>query len=246
MATIQQPAPGFSSDGLSYSVAQDFPKIMAQIASEFEARTSNPRYNPFGPSPDAPEQLRREGLQPWDELWTDMATRGGRQPVAATPKTYEIGNRLVQFDASGRPMEVYSAPEKPKPDEESALKKSLLEARMKKLSEATADPSLNSMRKKEAEADLGRAWDDFKTLSLPQAAVPAQMPQGPFRDESIIGGEMMPRQPKGAFRFSAGEDWQFDPMQRQVAPAAPVASPTATSGVTKWVRDASGKMVKKQ
>lgn len=82
MAPSRRRMDGFSDDGLSYSVAGDFEKQMAQAMAEQEARTrekpqsgvtisdqiasksDSRRYSPFGPSPDAPELLQRDLIDP--------------------------------------------------------------------------------------------------------------------------------------------------------------------------------------
>lgn len=240
MAIQNQPAPGFSADGLSYSVAQDLPKIIANISAEYEARARNPRYNPFGPSPDAPEQLRREGLKPYDELWTEVAMGGGARQSQAAPKTYEIGNKLVQMDASGKPVEIYSAPTISK-DEELELRKKALSARIIGLERDRSNPDAArefKMAGTTVDKELQKSWDEAAMLLAPKIPKSNQSVQGPLRDESLINGEQLLRQPKGVFRMGeTGADWQYDPLQRKnLATNVP-------SAPRKWVRDSSGKMV---
>jgi hypothetical protein len=228
-----KPTPGFSSDGLSYSVAEDFPKIIAQISSEYEARAKNPRYNPFGPSPDSPEQLRKEGLKPWDELWSEMAMGGGARPSAAVaPKTFEIGNRLIQMDAAGKPVEIYAAPTVNK-DEMTDLQKKALAARIMGLERDRSNPDAArefKMQGTTVEKELQKSWDEAATLLAPKKAA-AQVATVPPKNESFINGEQIPRQPQGVFRMGgAGEDWQYDPLQQKVgqAPDKEVQKPAAS------------------
>ena len=240
-----KPAPGFSADGLSYSVAEDFPKIISQIASEYEARAKNPRYNPFGPSPDSPEQLRKDGLKPWDELWSEMAMGGGARPSAAvTPKTFEIGNRLIQMDATGKPVEIYAAPTVNK-DEMTDLQKKALAARIMGLERDRSNPDAVrefKMQGTTVDKELQKSWDEAATLLAPKKAA-AQAVAAPPKNEYLINGVPVPQQPSGVFRMGgAGEGWQYDPLRRNAATEEHPPTP-APKTVRKWVKDSSGKMV---
>lgn len=66
MAPSRRRMDGFSDDGLSYSVAGDFEKQMAQAMAEQEARTRKPRFVAGArvEEPDAPDLLQRELVDP--------------------------------------------------------------------------------------------------------------------------------------------------------------------------------------
>jgi hypothetical protein len=102
---------GFSDDGLSYSVADDYSKQMGQALANYEARTAHPRFIPGArvENPDAPDILKQELFDPI----TTAFTGGGRQ--ALQPKTFHVGNELLQQDPfSGAVKSVYAS-QKPKP-----------------------------------------------------------------------------------------------------------------------------------
>lgn len=116
MATRQaepELAPGFSilpGGNVMYQVATDYPKQIANIMAEYEARALNPRVNTLGPDPDSTARLKAELLDPFQAVFN----AGVPQQPAAQPRTFEIGNNLVQLDpTTGRPNVVYSAPQKP-------------------------------------------------------------------------------------------------------------------------------------
>ncbi len=104
---------GMSADGLSYSVAGDFNKQMAQALAEYEARTAQPRFVPGArvEQPDAPELLRQELIDPLEHAW-GMDRRGPAQnPIARV-----VGNSLVEYDPRNRRTNVlYSNPTVAKP-----------------------------------------------------------------------------------------------------------------------------------
>src|SRR6478736_2443451 len=105
-------APGFSvlpGGNLMYQVATDYPKQMANIMSEYEARAKDPRYNPFGESPDSPRRLEQELIDPF------RATLAASQPQtrAIQPRYFETGGDIVSVDPrTGRARTVYDTPEK--------------------------------------------------------------------------------------------------------------------------------------
>lgn len=104
---------GFSDDGLSYSVADDYSKLAGQAMAEYDARIKDPRYVPGGatPHPDSPELLDAELFAPIRERFGLNSRR------TTAPKTYEIGNELVSLDPNtGKTNVVYSAPAKAAPE----------------------------------------------------------------------------------------------------------------------------------
>lgn len=107
---------GFSDDGLSYSVAADFEKQIGQAMAEQEARLKDPRFAPgtLVERPDAPEVLQRELIDP---VLTGFGLMSPRRATATsstrmpTPRTYEMGNELVQVDPiTGRANVVFTQP----------------------------------------------------------------------------------------------------------------------------------------
>lgn len=115
----QELAPGFSilpGGNVMYQVATDYPKQIAEIMANYEARALNPRVNSLGPNPDSAARLQAELIDPFREAFT-AAIPQAAATRATQPRTFEIGNRLVQLDpTTGRPVEVYAAPEPaPKP-----------------------------------------------------------------------------------------------------------------------------------
>lgn len=77
---------GFSPDGLSYSVAQDYPKIIGQIMAEYEARVAHPKAG------ETPASLQQELISPFENAW------GGNQTSTVQPRMFEVGNKIVQVD----------------------------------------------------------------------------------------------------------------------------------------------------
>jgi hypothetical protein len=88
---------GFSEDGLSYSVANDIGKQWGQAMAEYEARTADPRFIPGArvESPDAPDVLRRELLDP-----LTMRFETGAATPERTPNTrlFKSGNDVISVD----------------------------------------------------------------------------------------------------------------------------------------------------
>ncbi len=98
---LEQPSnygTGFSPDGQSYSVIDDFGKIAAQALAEYEARIKNPRNDIWGKTlhEDTPEFLDQTILEPVRRLI------GGSQNTTSPVKTFEIGNQLVEYDPRTR------------------------------------------------------------------------------------------------------------------------------------------------
>jgi hypothetical protein len=106
-----------SDDGLSYSVATDFDKQMAQAMAEQEARTRDPRFVPGArvEQPDAPDLLRRELIDP--VLAAERAYAGvpdRRLPAEQAPKTVSNKGNIFERDPlTGAWNQVVKAPEKP-------------------------------------------------------------------------------------------------------------------------------------
>lgn len=116
---IEEPlAPGFRilpGGNVAYSVAEDYPKQMANIAAEFEARAAAPRYNPFGPAPDSPEALYREIIAPW--YASAMKGAMPQQPKVSTVKSGSDIYQLTQRPNGQIDATKIITGEKPQPKE---------------------------------------------------------------------------------------------------------------------------------
>lgn len=122
-----------------YQVATDYPKQIANIMAEYEARALNPRVNTLGPAPDSTARLKAELLDPFQAVFN----AGVPQQPAAQPRTFEIGNNLVQLDpATGRPNVVFTAPSTAKtPEQElNKIRSALLTDEIKSINRAALDP----------------------------------------------------------------------------------------------------------
>ncbi len=108
-----------SDDGLSYSVATDFDKQMAQAAMELDARTRNARYVPgaIEEHPDSPDILQKSLIDP--VLQAEAAYQGRTYHPAREQR--QIANRIVSDrgniwavdPTSGAARQVVTAPVKP-------------------------------------------------------------------------------------------------------------------------------------
>lgn len=108
-ALEQELAPGFSTlpgGNLMYQVATDYPKQMANIMAEYEARAKDPRYNPFGESPDSPRRLEQELIDPF------RAVFAASQPAVRTapPRYFETGGDIVEIGPGGKARTVFDTP----------------------------------------------------------------------------------------------------------------------------------------
>lgn len=226
------PQPGFSEDGLSYSVAQDLPKIMAQISAEYAARANDPRYNPFGDSPDSPKALYDELIAP--NAWYLGAMN--QKPVEA--KTFEVGNRVVQVDPrTGHVNELYAAPPAAKEPRRYAGPTSV--ATMMK-------PQVNSNLTLDEWSKLSPMLPDEIRTNAPvagylnwanQATQVAQpVPQASTPPPRMAIGD-------ASTQLAPVPSWTGNAFQQQAAPAG-VGAPAAARPVARWTRDASGKMVR--
>jgi hypothetical protein len=110
-----RPTNGMSADGLSYSVANDFDKQLAQASAEFDARTRSPRFVPGArvEQPDAPDLLRQELIDPV------IMARNSYTGTQAQPQK-QIQNRIISDNGniwsvdplSGQAEQIVTAPPK--------------------------------------------------------------------------------------------------------------------------------------
>ncbi len=113
---------GMSEDGLSYSVATDFDKQLGQALEELEARTKerpqsgitisdqisdksdSQRYIPFGPSPDRPDILRAQLLDPIMQaqaIYQGDAIRGRASSKLPQDQYRNVGGNLLKIGQGG-------------------------------------------------------------------------------------------------------------------------------------------------
>lgn len=104
---------GFSEDGLSYAVADDFSKMMGQAMAEQEARLADPRFVAGArvEQPDAPDILQRELIDPVLTAFgmdTGRRVADSRAARPLAPRVFEMGNELISADpATGRTQVIH-------------------------------------------------------------------------------------------------------------------------------------------
>ena len=138
MRPRMQRSDGFSNDGLSYSVANDFGKLWGQALADYEARTAQPRSDVYGKTlrDDTPEVLRSELLDPIIQRFSATTPRTSH----AAPRTYKFGNQLLSVDPlSGATKNLFTAPEKPDTRGDS-FEKSLILGKINQLRHLQSDP----------------------------------------------------------------------------------------------------------
>ncbi len=208
---------GFSADGLSYSVANDFSKQMGQALADYEARTKNPRFIPGArvENPDAPDLLRQQLIDPIEQAWQ------GNRP-AVKPIVHVVGNSLVQFDPrSNRTNVLFSNPpavksyKTPEITKRQASDLADIEYQLKLKRKAL----LNSATTPEAQLDLK---NDLVTLEKQRRAV-----FNPVTPSRSVTGTNMPaiRVPQGIIGSPNDNRFQtsLNGFQAPTAPAAPAA-----------------------
>lgn len=104
---------GFSEDGLSYAVSDDFSKMLGQAMAEQEARLNDPRFVAGArvEQPDAPDILQRELIDPvLTAFGLDTGRRVADSRASRAPATrlFEMGNELISADpATGRTQVIH-------------------------------------------------------------------------------------------------------------------------------------------
>lgn len=182
-------APGFSTlpgGGLMYQVATDYPKQMANILAEYEARAASPRYNPFGESPDSSRRLEAELTEPF----RNVLAASQPQTRVSPPRYFETGGDIVQVDpATGRARTVFDTPDRnPPAEQQKKIQASLLTSEIRNLQRAKllgADEKLMSGLTDEAiDAELGDRMTKlnalFQPMSQPTVAAPVSQPKMAF------------------------------------------------------------------
>lgn len=230
MATIQIPddlAPGFRilpGGNISYSVAEDYPKQMAQISAEYAARSANPRYNPFGESPDSPRRLELELVDPFRAAFAQSQTR----PVA--PRYFETGGDIVSIDPrTGRVSTVYDTPTRDYAAE------NIQKSRVKFL-----EDEIGELRK----ARLTNPTDRPSTLT--DEVLDAQIADRTTKLEALFNNPTTAARPQAAPVSLPPALMAFGATDTPLTPITSSAAPLVRSGGSKWVRDSSGKLVRSQ
>lgn len=223
-------APGFSvlpNGELMYQVATDYPKQMANIMADYEARAGSPRYNPFGESPDSSRRLEQELIDPFRDVFAATQPTPKVQPN----RFFETGGGIIQVDPnSGKATTIFNPPPNTKIED----KKRMVETTL-----LTGDiRSLRNLKSKDKFDKELAGYDDAKI----DAEIAAKMAK---LDELYSGvpevatnNPVAAPTPRMAF---GGLDSELSP----IFGSQPVTSTNAPS-VSKWVRDSSGKLVRVQ
>ena len=183
-----RPTNGMSPDGLSYSVATDFDKQMAQALAEVEARTKDPRFVAGArvQEPDTPDLLKRELLDPIMEAEASYQGRDlgryqrpyvGRAPSIAPHKAAN-GSWFTFDPTSGQTHTIFEAPTKTAAlDAATKARSRLLEAdilnRQKALAKLQSSPSTRPEQISDAARGLRLLNDQFNNLFAPQTGTNA-------------------------------------------------------------------------
>lgn len=132
---------GFSADGSSYAVADDYAKLLGQALSSYEAKTGNPRG--LYESKDEFDQRRQEAP---DILSHELMALGGGggygRPLI--PRTYNVKGNIVQYDPNtGKTKTVYESPKDLIPHTETQVKNWFANNPMMRQEESDALSELN-------------------------------------------------------------------------------------------------------
>jgi hypothetical protein len=194
---------GMSEDGLSYSVASDFDKQMAQALAEYEARTKSPRYIPGGvtPQPDAPDLLKHELLDPI------IMARNAKLGILANQPERIISHQGDIFGVNpltGHTTQLVTAPPKAvnpnTPDWRTVQKTKILDSEIKLLNKELTDPFTKSNRKAEIPDLLNQKHKEWNALLEPKGApvLPTAPPPTPHAFMGTPGGQNLIQDGMGA------------------------------------------------
>jgi hypothetical protein len=243
------PQPGFSEDGLSYSVANDLPKIMAQISAEYAARANEPRYNPFGSSPDSPKALYDELIAP--NAWYLGAMN--QKPVEA--KTFEVGNRVIQVDPRTQQVrELYAAPaaaEKPKRYAGPTTVGTMINPSVKANLTLPEWKSIEHLLPDEVRTNMPVSgylgWANQATQSVPTTPAQVAVPKMAIGESSTPLQQVQTTTPSPLVGGMQIGSWTGNAFQQPSEAIRIESQPTTPGGSrprARWARDASGKMVR--
>ncbi len=210
---------GFSDDGLSYSVANDFGKLWGQAMAEYDARTAKPRSDVFGQTlqEDTPQALQHQLLDPLTQHF------GAPTQTHNTPRTYKFGNKLVSVDPmTGNAHEVFSTPEKPDQRGDSFEQKLILNqiSDLRKLKDDRINLALSKKTAKDIDDEIKALEDKGRQIYHPAATASPVMAAPPLNPRGIIGSE-------------TNNQFQLPPQ------AVHQAAPSTTKV---WKRNAAGKL----
>lgn len=223
----QELAPGFSmlpGGNLMYQRATDYPAQMAEIMAEYEARAKNPRYNPFGESPDSARRLEAELVDPFRAVFT-----ASQAPMRVSPPRYfETGGDIVQVDPrTGRATTVFDTPAKNvAADEKRKVEATLLTDEIKRLNSIKALPMeqrIGLPDNASLDTDIAQKRMELERLFTPEA--PAVLAAPTATPRIAIGAASTP----------------LAPVAQPAAAVVQTNAPTAT-GPVRIVRDANGKL----
>lgn len=199
-------APGFSvlpGGNIMYQVATDYPKQMANIMAEYEARAKDPRYNAFGESPDSPRRLEQELVEPFRATFAASQP----QPRAMQPRFFETGGDIVSVDpTTGRARTVYDTPEKNTLEQQKQkLDAGLLVSEIKSLNHAKlsdpVDREMNGLTDEVIDARIADKTAKLQALFTQPAAstAPSVAAKAPMMAFGDLNTELSPvlSQPSG-------------------------------------------------
>lgn len=170
---------GFSQDGLSYSVANDFGKLWGQAMAEYDARTNAPRNDIYGETleEDTPDSLRRQLLDP---LTQNFGGASSRPVKTASPRTYKFGDQLVSVDPrTGATNPIYTAPAKPDTRGDS-FDRQLILGNIATLRALQRDPlklRMAGKRPEDIEAEIAALEEQGRKIYEPESTPVAAVPE---------------------------------------------------------------------
>lgn len=202
-APVMRRMDGFSDDGLSYEVINDWGKLASQALAEYEARIANPRTDLFGRvrPEDSPAALDAELFQPLRNLF---GAGGNSQGM----RTYEIDNALVGYNPqTGGVTKLFEAP-KSKPEMTPRQKleyQDLLAQRRSILSKPYYQRSkADEERLPLLDSAIKDLFPDAEAVSAPQIST-AREPQ------IFIGNPTMTSTNAPAFQTKSGNKFKITP-----------------------------------
>ncbi len=222
-----------SDDGLSYSVAADFDKQLGQALAEIEARTKeqpqsgitisdqiadksdSQRYNPFGPSPDRPDILRAQLLDPIMQAKAIYQgdVIGGSSPRMKLPQEQyrNVGGNLLRIGQGG--IENVFPAKAPEMTRRQQMEYNDLLARRRNLQSGELGNTLNADAIRAIDEQIGGYFQSGASPSTGRVTPPADL----IEPSGFIGT------PGGSNQFTA------PPRPTPVAPAMESPSRTAVN-----------------
>lgn len=198
---------GFSNDGLSYSVADDFGKLWGQALAEYDARRGmTTEYlpvteadkakgiiqrkrdvmrpaqfyvdNPTAREPEDPEALRRELLDPLMQSFGGATTRSSS--ASRRPQFRTAGGDVYRLDdETGEPTKIIDVPDKPDQRIDRAKADIIKMNLAPLLAQRKGDvyPYLSDDAKKKIDDEIKKLQDELAGVYAPKAAPVAAVPE---------------------------------------------------------------------